>query len=84
MNTINPAYSIACSSSSGPIFGYGIDIQINFNSNENLSYSNLGSVYRHPKYAFGSNEAKSFLAGSHEFKLSEIEVYHVEYKDIEE
>ena len=75
LNTTNAAYSMACSPTCGPIFGYGIDIQINFNSNENISYSNLGSVYRHPKYAFGSNEAKSFLAGSHEFKLSEIEVY---------
>ena len=31
--------------------------------------------YKHPSYAFGSKEAKSFLAGSHKFCTTEIEVY---------
>jgi hypothetical protein len=39
------------------------------------SWSNLGSVYKHPQYAWGTNEAKSFLAGSYRFRLDEIEVY---------
>jgi hypothetical protein len=42
------------------------------------SYSNLGSSYKHPKYAQGTNEAQSFLAGSHRFRLDEIEVYQKE------
>ena len=39
------------------------------------SYSYLGRTYKHPQYEYGTNEAKSFLAGSHMFKLDEIEVY---------
>ncbi len=39
------------------------------------SYSKLDSIYQHPQYAFDSNEAKTFLAGSHKFQLDEIEVY---------
>ena len=42
------------------------------------SYSRLGSNYIHPHYAFGTNEAKTFLAGSHDFQLDEIEVYQKE------
>ncbi len=39
------------------------------------SYSNLGNSYKHPDYAFGSVKAKSFLAGSEYFQVSEIEIY---------
>jgi hypothetical protein len=39
------------------------------------SYSNLGNSYTYPDYIKGSNEAKSFLAGSFRFKVSEIEVF---------
>ena len=42
------------------------------------SFSNLGWTYKHPQYAYGTNEAKSFLAGSHKFQLDEIEVYQKE------
>ena len=41
------------------------------------SYSNLGHIYLHPKYAYGSAEAKSFLAGSFKFQISEIEVFQL-------
>ncbi len=44
----------------------------NINTN---SYSDLGSSYKHPKYPLGSAEAMSFLAGTHQFKTSEIEMY---------
>jgi hypothetical protein len=39
------------------------------------SYSNLGYSYPHPQYAFETDEAKAFLAGSYKFQLDEIEVY---------
>jgi hypothetical protein len=70
---------IACSFLDGPIFG-GIsgkrDIRISNKSNlKSNSYSNLGQSFIHPDYASESNEAKSFLAGSYKFLVSEIEVY---------
>ena len=37
--------------------------------------SNLGHSYTHPNYAYGSNESKSYLAGSYNFQVSEIEVF---------
>jgi hypothetical protein len=68
-------YSICCNSSYGPVFG-AYDLSIANNSNTNTtSSSNLGLSYTHPDYAFESNEAKSFLAGSYKFQVSEIEVY---------
>ena len=67
---------IYCNSSYGPTFGGGHDLCISHNSNTNTgSYSNLGHSYTHPYYAYESNEAKSFLAGSLNFQVSEIEVY---------
>jgi hypothetical protein len=39
------------------------------------SYSRLGNAYNHPQYAYGTKEAKSFLAGSYQFQLDEIEIY---------
>jgi len=35
----------------------------------------LGYSYLHPEYGWGTNEAKTFLAGSFHFQLDEIEVY---------
>ena len=74
---------IYCDPSCGPIFGYtnifgNTDIQIASNSNTNMSDSYLGYNYKHPQYALGTNEAKSFLAGSYQFQLNEIEVYQKE------
>jgi hypothetical protein len=69
-------YGIFCFSLYGPTFGGGHDLHIANQSNTNSdSYSNLGYSYTHPDYAHGSNEAKSFLAGSFNFQVSEIEVY---------
>ena len=74
--------AIGCHSKLGPVFGsnngYGWDIYIRDNSNVDKSSSNLGSSYTHPQYACGTNEAQSFLAGSRNFQLSEIEVYQKE------
>ena len=70
---------IYCHPSYGPTFGDGCDICIKSNSNTtNGSYSNLDHSYTHPQYAYGTNEAQSFLAGSYNFLLSEIEVYQKE------
>jgi hypothetical protein len=71
--------SILCNSAYGPIFGGGHDICISDNSNTTCdSHSLLGWTYKHAKYLVESNEAQSFLAGSCQFQLSEIEVYQKE------
>jgi hypothetical protein len=67
---------IYCLTSCGPTFGGGFDLCIDDKSNSNTnSRSNLGHSYTHPNYAYESNEAKSFLAGSCKFQISEIEVF---------
>jgi hypothetical protein len=38
----------------------------------------MGWTYSHPQYTYETNEAFTFLAGSFEFQLGEIEVYHKE------
>jgi len=77
MKCIDSKRAIFCNSDFGPNFG-SYDIEIKSNSNINTdSNSNLGDSYKHPDYEKDSNEAKSFLAGSHKFKVSEIEVYKI-------
>jgi len=67
---------ITCHTSYGPTFGGGHDLHIDDKSNTNTSsYSDLGYSYSHPDYAFGSNEVTSFLAGSYNFQVLEIEVF---------
>jgi hypothetical protein len=73
----NEQSAIYCDSESGPIFGNDICIDSNANTTMN-GCSYLGSSYEHPQYARGTNEAKTFLAGSHDFQLDEIEVYQKE------
>jgi hypothetical protein len=73
-------YAILCHSSYGPIFGNdnedANDIVICSNSHANRdSHSNLGSSFAHPNYAVGSDEAKSFLAGSFNFKVADVECF---------
>jgi hypothetical protein len=71
--------AIYCYSGYGPTFGDGFDNCIVSYSNTTYgSYSDLGSSYNHPQYAQGTNEAESFLAGSFEFHMNEIEVYEKE------
>ncbi len=70
-----PKEAIFCRDDYGPIFGHD-NITIEGQSNQNeKSWSDLGDTYKHPNYAYKSNEAQSFLAGSYKFKVSEIEVY---------
>jgi hypothetical protein len=70
-------YAIYCHSNDGPIFGDDIIIANNANTTMNSS-SNLGYCYRHPQYAYGTNEAFTILAGSHQFQMDEIEIYEKE------
>ncbi len=66
---------ICCHKRYGPTFGaYDFYIADKSNTNTN-SYSNLGHSFTHPDYFYGSNEARSFLAGSFSFKVDEIEVF---------
>jgi hypothetical protein len=77
---INPNeldYAICCHSQRGPTFGGDICIANNANTTTN-SVSYLCSSYKHPQYEYGTNEAETFLAGSFNFQLDEIEVYHKE------
>jgi hypothetical protein len=69
--------AIYCYSSFGPTFGGDIHIADDANTTMN-SWSYLGCTYKHPQYAKGTNEANTFLAGSYNFQLDEIEVYQKE------
>jgi hypothetical protein len=66
-------HAIYCHSDDGPQFGY-CDIIITTME----SWSNLGYSYKHPQYEYKTYEARTFLAGSCEFQLDEIEVYKKE------
>ena len=71
-----PPNAIYCNSIYGPTFGGGHDIHICDKSDSNSSsYSNFSYCYKHPFYAYNSNEANTFLAGSYHFQTNEIEVY---------
>jgi hypothetical protein len=72
MRQINTAQSIYCGSGYGPTFGGGHDIFICNAANTIAgSTSNLGQSYQHPQ----PSQGQSYLAGSFQFQLSEIEVY---------
>ena len=58
------------------VFGDDLCIASDANTNKK-SYSDLGDRYPHPKYTKESVEAKSFLAGSYNFQIAEIEVFHL-------
>jgi hypothetical protein len=67
-------FAIYCYPFCGPTFG--ADIKIDNNADTTMdSRSNLGNCYKHPQLACFTDEAKTFLAGSFNFQLDEIEVY---------
>jgi hypothetical protein len=75
MRQINTNYSIVCFSDYGPTFGSSHDLFICNSANTTASsHSILGNTYEHPKPSQGD----SYLVGSDEFLLSEIEVYEKE------
>ena len=64
--------SINCEYFNGPIFDGGYDIFVCDSADDTEgSFSHLGTSYEHPH----SGEDHSYLAGSADFLLSEIEVY---------
>jgi hypothetical protein len=71
-------FAILCHSECGPTFGDDIFIDNNANTTWD-SFSNLSACYKHPQYAYNTNEGKTFLAGSYKFQLDEIEVYEKEW-----
>jgi hypothetical protein len=75
MRQNNANCSIICSSDYGPMFGSGYDICICNNSNTTTgSYLNMGNSNQHPQPSQGA----SYIAGSYQFHLSEIEVFYKE------
>jgi hypothetical protein len=68
--------SIYCSPSCSVAFGKGHDFCIASNENNN-NYSYLGPTYRHPGIKQGSEESHSFLAGTYNFEVVEIEVFQL-------
>jgi len=72
----NSTYAIDCDSYGGPLFGVGHDIHISSDSNSNqTSYSNFGCTYKHADYQYGTERAKSILAGSYNFQTLEVKVF---------
>ena len=71
-------YSIFISSSYGPTFGGGHDINIKSHASSNSnSYSNLGHDYGPPSgYSHGSTFARTFLAGTYKFTPDEVETFY--------
>ena len=60
-------------SSFGTSFGYGHDLRILSDANKKSeAYSNLGRTYDVPP-----GQTNTFLAGSNNFKVSEIEVFQI-------
>ena len=79
MSTRKSNYGIYSNNGYGPTFGGGHDLYISnaCNANKN-SYSNLGHSYAtSSKFGYGSNAAKSLLAGSYNFYVNEYEVYYL-------
>jgi len=84
MKCINPERAILCQLTYGPIFGTGHlegghDLCIRSGCDITPSYSNLGRSYvcpglKHPKTG-ASVLCQSYLAGSYNFTVKEIEVY---------
>jgi hypothetical protein len=72
----SPCCGIYSDCQNGPVFGGTCDIFIADRSNINSeSYTDFGKSFTHPDFIEESDEAKSFLAGSYNFQVSEIEVY---------
>ena len=71
MKTNDASYSIWCSPKCGPIFG---DCDLTIKGRSACS-SDLGQTYNYPQFLNRTSRRKSFLAGSYEFELTEIEIY---------
>ena len=80
MSIIPLRYAIYASSNYGPTFGEGHDLYVG--SDGTQGYSNLGYSYQLPSFlannGYYSQQAHSFLAGSYNFQLVEVEVYQID------
>ena len=66
-------YDMYYRSTYGPYFGDGHDLRIGIDANNNInSYSRLGHTYEIPP-----GQTNTFLVGSKNFKVSEIEVFQI-------
>jgi len=71
-------YGVYCYSSYGPTFGGGHDIYIANNCNTgNPCYSNYGYSFETKNVTYSTTQAQSHLAGSYNFRVEEIEVFHI-------
>jgi hypothetical protein len=66
--------AIYCDVKYGPTFGTDLDIIDNSNITNN-NVSSIGKSYVLANFPAGSVQAKSLLAGSHKFRVEEIEVF---------
>ena len=71
------SYSIFITSSFGPTFGGGPDINIGNYQLKGDYYSDLGYTYSPPSgYSYRSTFAKTFLAGTYKFTPGEVETFY--------
>ena len=71
----DPSRAIYGSSTDGPIFGWGWDIIIATNANQNVnSHANFGTSYSLPN---GVTDSSTILAGSYSFSPDEVEVFYL-------
>ncbi|KAJ5069933.1 pep-cterm sorting domain-containing protein [Anaeramoeba ignava] len=72
------SYALVDNSNLGPIFGYGRR-DLNLNYNLQPGHSDFGSSYNLPNgINYGTNEAKSYLAGSYDkWVVDEVESYFI-------
>ncbi len=77
MKAITPTNSVRNIANKGPSFGLSaVDLSISDYSNlNNLSTAALSNTFKHPSLT--GTQAASFLAGSANFSVLDIEVYHV-------
>jgi len=69
MKCIKPDQAIFCAYEYGPVFGKN-DLKISSKSNKNTeSNSSLGDSYKHPDYAYESDESRLFLVGTNGFRI---------------
>jgi hypothetical protein len=70
--------AIASGSTYAIVFGDGYDLGIANHCNQNTdSYSNIGNSFKHSTLKLDSVKAKTFLAGSYNFQVAEIETYQL-------
>ena len=73
---VSVKYAIGCNRQNGPIFGFAPEISIADYCDESAeSESTVGHTYEHPFHDYTSKDAKTFLAGSNNFRVVEIEVF---------